>query len=252
MKKTFLLFLIILFFSCSSNVSTNIDSTSIEKSNQNTTHENFNESLKLISYLTGRAVLNNVEAKIFIENLSQNSRDNTINFNTIINSNNDFSTAFNNEFIIFITGLESINGHNRPRPPIRIDTDFVTGIMNPDSNPDPDTNLNSEGYQFFMHIINQNNIELYFPRPLFLENLNDTFFTEHLFITKHPILEELPIGFDLWQDIETGENSGEFLLFDTALLEATDTNIIVVRPSRNEEFRYENYNVDFERFYHTN
>ncbi len=251
MKKAFLLFLIALFFSCNNNISNTIDPTLLEKNNQNTSaHENLDESLKLISYLTGRAILNDIPAKAFIEDLSLNSNDNTINFNTIINGDNDFSRAFNNEFIIYISGFEQANGPNRPRPLIKIDTDFVTGIMNPNSNPDSDSR--PDGYQFFMNIINQNNIELYFSRPLVLERLNGTFFTEHLFVTKHPLLDEYPIGLNLWQNSETGENLGEFLLFDTALLDRLETNIIVVRPSRNEEFPYENYPVDFERFYNTN
>ena len=251
MKKTALFFLTILLFSCNSNVE-NINEILIAKSNRNTTtHENLNESLKLISYLTGRAILNDVSAKVFIENLSLNSNNNAVNFNTIINGNNDFSSAFNNEFIIYVTGFEAVDGHNRPRPIIRIETDFVTGSMNLDSNPNSDSG-NTVGYGFFMSIINQNNIELYFPRPLILENLNNTFFTEPLFITKHPLLDEYPIGLNLWQDRDTGKNLGEFLLFDDALLDATNTNLIVVRPSRSNAFRYENYNVDFERFYNTN
>ena len=258
MKKAFSLFLIVLIFSCNNNNSLdNIEQISFEKSVQNTSaHENLNKSLKLIGYLTGRAILNNVNAKIFLEDLAQNSNDNTVNFNTIINANNDFSNAFYNEFNTYVTGIEQTDGHNRPRPLIRIDTDFVTGIMNPNFNQDPNSDLNSdsnsEGYQFFIQIINQNNIELYFPRPLILEDLNNTYFTEHLFVTQHPLLEEFPIGVNLWQNFETGENSGEFLLFDNTLLDRTRANIIVVRPSRNREFPYENYPIDFERFYNTN
>ncbi len=243
MKKTILLLftIVICLSSCQKEeiqleLNADFKATTIDRANdpipEYTNQEILEINLRWTAFLASKVLKDNTAARSEVQGKLQNGKNSLTLINLFNNEESDFYHSFYTQLTIYIGNGHPEYGETRPNPP---------PITPPGSM--------SEEQKFLKYILNDNCVELYFPRGL-------NFFTSNeLTSTGHPITNaNNNQGVKLLQGNEPSNDPNTTNIYPNVNLNYVNNNnnIVIARPYRgflNPNCGYAEYsNIDFTDF----